>query len=530
MEQIRCPHCGTVFTIDESNYNSIVSQIRDHEFQKELQERLQTHLSLEKERAAKQSAEQLNEKDKEIASLKNLLEAAKRDKDSSIRETEADNARKLAEQLAEKDRQLAAYVSKSEAKTNELTSELALLKEQLSHAEQAQKNAVSLAVNEKEKEAEKENTELREKILTLQNDLSLSRQKAEMDLKAGMDQKDAEMQVLRHQLDAKEYEKKLAVDSAVAELNAKKEGEIRNYLVQIDTLKSESQSREQSMRESFEEVLRSKDTEIENQKELVERYKDFKVRQSTKMVGESLEQHCQNEFNKYRMGMFRNAYFEKDNDASSGTKGDFIFKDYADETKQTEIISIMFEMKNENDATAARHRNEDFFAKLDKDRKEKGCEYAILVSMLEMDNDFYNEGIVDVSYRYPKMYVIRPQFFIPLITILRNAALNSAEYRRQLMIERNNNLDIAHFEENMEEFKDKFGRNYELASRRFQEAIDGIDKTIKDLEKTRAALVSSENNLRLANNKAQDLTIKRLTRNAPGLREKFEQAKKAQEQ
>jgi len=278
------------------------------------------------------------------------------------------------------------------------------------------------------------------------------------------------------------------------------------------------------LKEEMEQMLLEKDKEIEKQQELVQQYKDFKARQSTKMVGESLEQHCAYEFNKYRMGMFPQAYFEKDNDARTGSKGDFIFRDY-DADGETEIISIMFEMKNENETTATKHKNEDFLKELDKDRNEKGCEYAILVSLLEADNELYNEGIVDVSYRYPKMYVIRPQFFIPIITILRNAALNTVSYKKELALEKEHNLDITHFEENMEDFKQRFGKNYELAARKFKEAIEDIDKTIKNLEKTKAALLSSENNLRLANNKAQDLSIKKLTKNAPSLREQFEALK-----
>ena len=524
MEEIRCPHCGTVFTIDESNYNSIAAQIRDHEFEKELEKRLATAVSLEKERTERVSASILNEKEREIADLKNQLKTAVNDKDSAIRENTALSAKELAEKLAEKDRQYEAYVSKASAESMQLNSRITLLKEQLEHLEASRESAVKEALAVKEKETADQAAGLKEKILSLENDLNLSRETAKMNLQSAIEQKDAQMLVLHNQLDAKETEKKLAVETAIAELNAKKDGEIRDYLVQIDSLKTESVNREKNLRESFDEVIRSKDREIENQKELVRQYKDFKVRQSTKMIGESLEQHCQYEFNKYRMGMFKGAYFEKDNDASSGSKGDFIFKDYA-EDGETEIISIMFEMKNENDTTATKHKNEDFFKELDKDRNEKKCEYAILVSMLEMDNDLYNEGIVDVSYRYPKMYVIRPQFFIPIITILRNAALNSAEYKKQLIVERNNNLDIAHFEENMEDFKARFGKNFELASRKFQEAIEDIDKTIRDLEKTKQALLSSENNLRLANNKAQDLSIKKLTKNAPSLRKKFEELK-----
>ena len=241
------------------------------------------------------------------------------------------------------------------------------------------------------------------------------------------------------------------------------------------------------------------------------------------MVGESLEQHCLTQFNQIRMTAFPTAYFEKDNDASDGTKGDFIFRESSEDG--TEFISIMFEMKNEMDTTATKHKNEDFFDKLDKDRKKKNCEYAVLVSLLEIDNELYNNGIVDVSYRYPKMYVIRPQFFIPMITLLRNAALNSLKYQRELQVVRNQQLDITHFEENLLDFRDKFGRNYELASRRFEEAIAEIDKSIKQLEKVKAALTSSENQLRLANDKAQDLSIKKLTKNAPSVRAMFDELK-----
>ena len=257
--------------------------------------------------------------------------------------------------------------------------------------------------------------------------------------------------------------------------------------------------------------------------EQIEYYKDFKARQSTKMIGESLEQHCLNQFNALRMTAFPNAYFEKDNDARTGSKGDFIFREAAD---GVEFISIMFEMKNEMDETATKHRNEDFLKELDKDRREKKCEYAVLVSLLEIDNELYNNGIVDVSYRYEKMYVIRPQFFIPMITLLRNAALNSLQYRRELELARHQQVDILRFEENMNTFKEGFARNYRIASERFKTAIDEIDKTITHLQKTKDALLSSENNLRLANNKAEDLSIKRLTKNAPSVKAMFDELKK----
>ena len=272
----------------------------------------------------------------------------------------------------------------------------------------------------------------------------------------------------------------------------------------------------QATKDKYESALRLKDEQIAQ-------YKDLKARLSTKMVGETLEQHCENEFNKLRATAFRNAYFEKDNDARTGSKGDFIYCENDDEGN--EIISIMFEMKNENETTATKHKNEDFFKELDKDRREKKCEYAVLVTLLEADNEYYNTGIVDVSHRYPKMYVIRPQFFIPMITILRNAALNSMDYKRELAMIRNQNIDITHFEENMENFKTAFARNYELASRRFKTAIEEIDKTIAHLQKTKDALMSSENNLRLANSKAEDLTIKKLTKGNPTMQAKFAELK-----
>ena len=291
-----------------------------------------------------------------------------------------------------------------------------------------------------------------------------------------------------------------------------KEQNILQLTSQVENSKKESAIREQNIISTYEEKLKFKDEEIE-------RYKDFKLRQSTKMVGESLEQHCEIEFNKLRATGFRNAYFEKDNDARTGSKGDYIYRE-ADEDG-TEFISIMFEMKNEMDATATKKKNEDFFKELDKDRREKNCEYAVLVSMLESENELYNTGIVDVSYRYPKMYVIRPQFFIPIITLLRNAAQNSLEYRKELSVIKTQNIDISNFENDLNEFKDKFSRNYRLASEKFKKAIEEIDKTIDHLQKTKEALMSSENNLRLANNKAEDLSIKRLTRNNPTMAAKF---------
>ncbi len=395
MQEIKCPKCGEVFQVDESGYASIVKQVRDSEFRKELDSR---RTELEKER------------------------------ETAVELAKARTAEELNARLAESE----------------------------------------------------------SKILRLQSEL-----------------------------DRMETEKKLAVNEAVAdkekELSQKRE-EIALLSGRIETDTQASRLKEQSLRESYEEKLRGKDEQIAY-------YKDFKARQSTKMVGESLEQHCEIEFNRLRATGFKNAYFEKDNDARTGSKGDYIFRE-TDENG-TEFISIMFEMKNEMDETATKHKNEDFFRELDKDRREKGCEYAVLVSLLESESELYNNGIVDVSHRYEKMYVIRPQFFIPIITLLRNAALNSLEYRRELEEVRNQNIDISRFEADMNDFKDKFSRNYRIASDKFKKAIDEIDKTIDHLQKTKDALLSSENNLRLANNKAEDLSIKRLTRQNPTMAAKF---------
>ena len=337
---------------------------------------------------------------------------------------------------------------------------------------------------------------------------------------AALAQQAQEMEQLRARLANSETAQKLAVAEAVqrkAQELAEGEKRILTLENELTAQQTASQLKEKSLQQQYEEKLKSKDEQIEY-------YKDFKARQSTKMIGESLEQHCLTQFNTLRMTAFPSAYFEKDNDARTGSKGDFIFRE-ADEGG-TEFISIMFEMKNEADTTATKHKNEDFFKELDKDRREKHCEYAVLVSLLEIDNEFYNNGIVDVSYRYEKMYVVRPQFFIPIITLLRNAALNSLKYRRELEIVRNQQLDILHFEENMNAFKEGFARNYRIASEKFRTAIDEIDKTISHLQKTKDALLSSENNLRLANSKAEDLSIKKLTKNAPTVKAMFDEEQK----
>lgn len=367
------------------------------------------------------------------------------------------------------------------------------------------------------KQREKDLEEMKEKDL----ELVKMQQKDEFDKllsskETELVEKDKVIEQLKAKLGNSETEKKLAVSEVVQE----KEKELSQKLTEITELKSqlsnkdtENQLKEQALYKEYENKLRLKDEQIEY-------YKDFKARQSTKMIGESLELHCMNQFNALRMTAFPNAYFEKDNDARTGSKGDFIFREAVE---GVEFISIMFEMKNEMDETATKHKNEDFLKELDKDRREKKCEYAVLVSLLEIDNELYNNGIVDVSYKYEKMYVIRPQFFIPMITLLRNAALNSLQYRRELEAAKHQQVDILHFEENMNAFKEGFARNYRIASTKFKTAIDEIDKTITHLQKTKEALLSSENNLRLANNKAEDLSIKRLTKNAPTVREMFEE-------
>lgn len=374
------------------------------------------------------------------------------------------------------------------------------LKLKLENGETEKKLAVS--ETEREKDAE------REKAVNLKND--------------ELADKDREIQKLKAKLDKSETEKELAVAKVEKEKSEEIAGikeEMLELKGQLSSKETEGQLTVKSLKDRYEEQLRSKDEQIEY-------YKDFKARQSTKMIGESLEQHCLTQFNMIRMTAFPTAYFEKDNDVRTGSKGDFIFRESAD---GTEFISIMFEMKNEADTTATKRKNEDFFKELDKDRREKGCEYAVLVSLLEADNDFYNNGIVDVSYKYEKMYVIRPQFFIPIITLLRNAALNSLQYQRELQIVKKQQLDVLNFEENMKTFKEGFARNYRIASDKFTTAIEEIDKTIKHLQKIKDALVSSENNLRLANQKAEDLSIKKLTKNAPSVRALFDEQRRANE-
>ena len=421
MNKLTCPHCKTPFEVDEQGYSSLVKQVRDEQFEKELKR-----------------AELAATNEKTAAVEKAVLEA------------EQNSQKAISDKDLEIERLKATVDAEVVKAQSELKATIAELKSQLENAETKK----ALEISEKMKEAESETMKLRSALES-------------KDLKFNMEKSNLEQ---KHLLE-----------------------------------------------------LQAKDEFIKMKEEEVERYKDFKQRQSTKMIGESLEQHCESQFNKLRSTAFPTAYFEKDNDASSGSKGDYIFREV--DENGVELISIMFEMKNEGDETATKKKNEDFFKELDKDRNQKNCEYAILVSMLEADNEVYNDGIVDVSHRYEKMYVIRPQFFIPLISLLRNSARNAMSYKQELQTVRNQNIDIANFENEMAAFKDAFGRNYDIASRKFKTAVDEIDKTINHLNKVKDNLLASENQLRLANDKAEDLTIKKLTKNSPSLREGFKKLK-----
>ena len=468
-KEIRCPNCGQVFTIDESAYESIVRQIRNNEFNEQLHQQ------------------------------------------QSLMEKEKAQALQLAQQQAASEKQEA--LSRKEEELHQQQLQIRALQIQLQEQQEKTDAAVEQALVTKEKELSALRLQLSESSAKAQQEKYQAVSQKEREL----DGKDAEIRELLVKLQNKDTEQALAVQKAVSE----KDQLIQKLSSDVESEKKQKDLELRKQQEGLQEQLRLKDEQIAY-------YKDFKARQSTKMIGESLERHCETEFNKIRPTAFPLAYFEKDNDARTGSKGDFIFRDYDEEG--TEYISIMFEMKNEADQTATKHKNEDFFKELDKDRNEKKCEYAVLVSLLEADSELYNEGIVDVSYRYPKMYVIRPQFFIPMITLLRNAARNSLSYQKELMLVREQNIDITHFENNMLQFQQAFSKNYDLASRKFQTAIEEIDKTIDHLQKTKDALLSSDRNLRLANDKAQDLSIKKLTRNNPTMQKKFAELKGEQDE
>lgn len=461
MHEIICPNCGKAFKIDEAGYADILKQVRDGEFEQQLHERLEL-------------AEQDKRNAVELATTRvaSELQKSAAAKDAEIQGLKARvDAGEVARKLA-----VAEALSTVERERDALANEL----EQAKHDKQAaSKLAEAMLVNELQKAAAAKN---------------------------------AEIQGLKARLDAIEVARKLAITEAVSAVEKERDG-LRSSL---ERAQLEKQLAEKSLKDKYE-------TQIKDRDDAIERLRDMKARLSTKMVGETLEQHCETEFNRIRATAFPKAYFEKDNDARTGSKGDYIFRDL--DEAGTEIVSIMFEMKNESDRTATKNRNEDFLRELDKDRTEKGCEYAVLVSLLEPDSELYNTGIVDVFHRYPKMYVVRPQFFLPIITLLRNAAMNSLKYKSELALVRAQNIDITNFENELETFKTAFAKNYDLASRRFQTAIDEIDKSIDHLQKTKEALLGTDRNLRLANDKAQDVTIKKLTRGNPTMATKFAELK-----
>lgn len=424
------------------------------------------------------------------AAILNQVKNEEFDKEIKERE-EAIKSKVLSDSLIQKQQ----LEKEKDQQISELNQIISNLKKDLDYIKETTKNQT-------QQENEQKYNALKENYLKLENQLT--------ELK---NNKDKEIQSLEAQLQQKDLENKFNLEK---QMNLKNQ-EIDKLKNDISLNEKETELKVKTIQENFANKLKDKDEQIAF-------YKDLKTKMSTKLVGESLEQHCQIEFEKLRPTAFKNAYFEKDNDIKSGSKGDFIYRETNEEG--IEIISIMFEMKNENETTATKHKNEDFFKELDKDRTEKKCEYAVLVSMLEADSELYNAGIVDVSHRYKKMYVVRPQCFIPIITLLRNAALNAVEYKKQLIIAQEQNLDISNFENNINEFKEKFGRNYRIASDKFQTAIEEIDKTITHLQKTKEALLSSENNLRLANDKAQELSIKKLTKNNPTMAQKFEELNK----
>lgn len=535
MNQITCPKCGTVINLDESDYEGIVRQVRDDQFAHEVEERAAS-LRREHEQALELARSQAKaELDRVMAAQKAELQEALARSSAELQEVKARSASELQEaraanavalqqaqsagaaQLAKEQSERAAELMRVRAEADARVAELSA---KLESAVEERESAVRVAAQRErmvaQQDAADQKEELREQLAA--RDAQIASLKAQLD--AGATQRDLAVTqaVTEARTTFEEERAKLARDLDAARFELSHEQEVRAAeKQQIET--AHALEIEQA-RKSAQDLIRYKDEEIE-------RLRDMKARLSTKMVGETLEQHCETQFNQLRATAFPHAYFEKDNDASDGTKGDFIFRE-CDEAGN-EIVSIMFEMKNENDTTATKHKNEDFFKKLDSDRKKKGCEYAVLVTLLEPESELYNTGIVDVSYRYEKMYVIRPQFFIPMITLLRNAAMNALAYKQELELVRQQNIDVTEFEEKLLGFQEGFNRNYDLASRKFQTAIDEIDATIKHLQKVKDNLISSENNLRLANDKAQGLSIRKLTWGNKTMKAKFDEAREEAE-
>lgn len=531
MNEIKCPHCGKVFQVDERGFADILRQVRTAEFDKEiaqregmLQEQNAQAVKLAVAKAQQDAQAETAQRDARIAELETRLAAEKREREQAEKSSQLEHANELEAALAKKQAeivQLQADVKKLSADhdaqnriakaeherllsdaTAQRDAEIAALRQQISSQESAFKQQLESQVQ--------------------QYSQKIAADKAESARVAAEESAKLQQTIVaqKQQLESQTQQFRVEKELAVSEARAAAERQRDELAAQVKLQEAQAAQERAALREKMTNELAAKDELIKYKDEEIARVKEMKARLSTKMVGESLERHCETEFNKIRATAFPHAYFEKDNDVVDGTKGDFVFRE-TDPATGEEVVSIMFEMKNENDETRTKHKNEDFFAKLDSDRKKKGCEYAVLCTMLEPENELYNEGIVDVSYRYEKMYVIRPQFFIPIISILRNAALSALQYKTELAEVRNQNIDITNFENSMEDFKTKFARNYGLASRKFQTAIDEIDKTIDHLQKTKEALLGSERNLRLANDKAQDLTIKKLTRKNPTMKAKF---------
>lgn len=531
MNEIKCPHCGKVFQVDERGFADILRQVRTAEFDKEiaqregmLQEQNAQAVKLAVAKAQQDAQAETAQRDARIAELETRLAAEKREREQAEKSSQIEHANELEAALAKKQAeivQLQADVKKLSADhdaqnriakaeherllsdaTAQRDAEIAALRQQISSQESAFKQQLESQVQ--------------------QYSQKIAADKAESARVAAEESAKLQQTIVaqKQQLESQTQQFRAEKELAVSEARAAAERQRDELAAQVKLQEAQAAQERAALREKMTNEIAAKDELIKYKDEEIARVKEMKARLSTKMVGESLERHCETEFNKIRATAFPHAYFEKDNDVVDGTKGDFVFRE-TDPATGEEVVSIMFEMKNENDETRTKHKNEDFFAKLDSDRKKKGCEYAVLCTMLEPENELYNEGIVDVSYRYEKMYVIRPQFFIPIISILRNAALSALQYKTELAEVRNQNIDITNFENSMEDFKTKFARNYDLASRKFQTAIDEIDKTIDHLQKTKEALLGSERNLRLANDKAQDLTIKKLTRKNPTMKAKF---------
>lgn len=508
MNEIKCPSCGNVFKVDESGYADLIKQVHNKEFEKELLLRTEA-MEREKQDAVKlaqaatvnSSLAEISKKDLEISTLKSQIELSEQQKKQDMQallvkmEKEQEE---LRNELKLKDAQQKLAISDA---ISMIEKERDQLRNEIDSKETANKLAINDAVNAIIKERDE-----------LKNALAVQETNKQLQLTTAVSKIERERDELRYLIESNATKSKLELSEAINKVEKERD----QLLNELKLEESKKLSLETSLKEKFANELKTKDEQIEY-------YKDMKRRLSTKMLGETLEIHCENQFESLRATAFQNAYFGKDNDASSGSKGDYIYREVDD--AGTEIISIMFEMKNENDETATKKKNNDFLKELDKDRSQKNCEYAVLVSLLEKDNELYESGIVDKSHMFPKTYVIRPQFFIPMITILRNAALNSLKYKSELAQVRAQNIDISNFEDSMEAFKTGFAKNYDLASRKFQLAIDEIDKTIRSLEKTKDNLLSSERNLRLANNKADDLSIKKLTKNNPTMIQMFDELK-----